>query len=58
MAPCGRRPHTPSHARASPLVGLLNYPPIGEFKLEPPDNRMLAVSRGALAKLWKAFEGD
>ena len=28
-----------------------------EVKLEPPVNRVLPVSRGALAKLWKAFEG-
>ncbi len=29
-----------------------------EVKLEPPVNRVLPVSRGALAKLWKAFEAD
>lgn len=28
-----------------------------EVKLEPPVNRVLPVSRGALAKLWRAFEG-
>lgn len=28
-----------------------------EVKLEPPVNRVLPVSRGAVAKLWKAFEG-
>ena len=27
-----------------------------EVKLEPPVNKVLPVSRGALAKLWKAFE--
>ena len=29
-----------------------------EVKLEPPVNRVLPVSRGALAKLWQAFEID
>ena len=29
-----------------------------EVKLEPPVNRVLPVSRGALAKLWRAFEFD
>ena len=27
-----------------------------EVKLEPPVNQILPVSRGAVAKLWKAFE--
>ncbi len=29
-----------------------------EVKLEPPVNRILPVSRGAVAKLWKTFEAD
>ena len=29
-----------------------------EVKLEPPVNRVLPVSRGALAKLWRAFGGE
>jgi len=29
-----------------------------EVKLEPPVNRILPVSRGAVAKLWKAFEDE
>jgi len=29
-----------------------------EVTLEPPVNRVLPVSRGALAKLWKAFQVD
>jgi len=29
-----------------------------EVKLEPPVNRVLPVSRGALAELWKAFGAE
>ena len=29
-----------------------------EIKLEPPVNQILPVSRGAVAKLWKAFEEE
>lgn len=29
-----------------------------EVKLEPPVNRILPVSRGAMAKLWRAFEEE